>query len=210
MTMMRALLAIVAATFPLTAIAATMTFDDGAGLYQDTDGDDLYVENGIAVTGFDIIGLTFEAERAHLDNFGGPYTNRLSFTYVDWFDLVSLEIWPITSDGALYGLCGLDPCPAYDNVVLIGYRGATVAAQLMFPMGSVPSLRLGGELFTSLTRLEIWAPAPSQDTDCCDIHFEVDNVVLARGVPAPVPLPAGLPLIAAGLGGLALIRRRRA
>jgi hypothetical protein len=33
---------------------------------------------------------------------------------------------------------------------------------------------------------------------------------LANTSPTPVPLPAGLPLLLAGLGGLAVLRRKRA
>ena len=45
--------------------------------------------------------------------------------------------------------------------------------------------------------------------------FNVPNLAgaefgLANTSPTPVPLPAGLPLLLAGLGGLALIRRKRA
>jgi hypothetical protein len=207
--MTRFIFALFAIIFPLAASAATMTFDKGAGVYDDFDDDGFarrYTENGIAVTGFTIDGLTYESERAHLDNFGGPFTNRLTFTYGGWFDLTSFELWPIS-----LGLCGENPVPcAYDHVVLTGYRGSTAVAQQQFPMGNAPSLRLGTAAFSSLTSLQIYAPPPPYEDASPDIHFEIDNLVLARGVPAPVPLPASLPLLATGLGALVLIRRRRA
>src|SRR5690606_37394478 len=101
-----------------------------------------------------------------------------SFTYGSGFDLTSLEIWPLGD----YGLdCSPDglPCPPYDNVVLIGYRGNARIARTAFPMGSGASLFSGAGLFSHLTSLEIYAPPPGPDTQCCDIHFDVDNVVLA-------------------------------
>lgn len=42
-----------------------------------------------------------------------------------------------------------------------------------------------------------------------NIRFGVQGQVIPEPLPNPVPLPAGLPLLAAGLGGLALLRSRR-
>lgn len=40
-----------------------------------------------------------------------------------------------------------------------------------------------------------------------DVHFDYKVTLEVEG-PAPIPLPAGLPLLAAALGGIALLRRR--
>ena len=44
--------------------------------------------------------------------------------------------------------------------------------------------------------------------DTAELQIRLESVSFAEDV-SPIPLPAGLPLLAAGLGGLALLRRRR-
>ena len=191
---------------PLTAFASTMTFNKGAGVYEDTNDDGFanrYTENGITVTGLTIDGLTYGEKRGHLDNFGGPFANRLIFTYLGRFNFVSFELWAIGS-----GICGqnLVPCD-YDHVELIGYRDATTITHQLFPMDNVPSLRLGGKAFSSLASLQIYGPPPPYYDDLTDIHFEIDDLILAQR--ASVPLPASPPMMAIGIGALVLTRRPR-
>ncbi len=46
--------------------------------------------------------------------------------------------------------------------------------------------------------------------DISDTYGQFGMMVEYSPTPAPVPLPASLPLLAAGLGGIAVLRRRRA
>lgn len=72
-------------------------------------------------------------------------------------------------------------------------------------------------------RTTLLNPGFPGDNSVRDIRFDLANVtevdvkfrnvsgaIASLDFAAPVPLPAGLPLLAAGLGGLALLRRRRA
>lgn len=194
---------------PFAAPAATMTFNDGAGQYFDTDGDaygfdDLYVEDGISVTGF-IFGELRDSPKqaAHLDNPGdGHFTDSLVFTYGKRFNLQSLDILPLGFE------CFLDVCPGYDNVIVTGYRKGVVVAQTMFSMGFWPSLFVGGQAFTNLDRLMISTHNGPEDYWWGNTHFEIDNVTLTQA-PAPVPLPASLPLLGVGLAALGLAARAR-
>lgn len=189
---------------PGSAPAATMTFDTGAGLYADTDGDwldDRYTENGITVQGFESYGLLSEppAETAHLDNpSDGHFTDRLAFTFGKRFNLTSFEIWPLGFE------CNLDSCAGYENVIVTGFRNGLTVAEHIFSMGFAPSLYVGTPLFANLDRLVISTingPPAYQEGNT---HFNIDNVVLTAA-PTPVPVPPALPLL-----GLALLMLRLA
>jgi hypothetical protein len=195
--------------FPaLSASAATVTFDFGAGTYHDTDRDgldDLYVEDGISVTGF-IFGelVDHPRERGHLDNpSDGHFTHHLAFTMGGRFDLAGFDLFPLGFE------CLDAACPGYDNVVVAGFRRGLKVAEHIFSMGLAHSRYLGGALFADLDRLEISTPREPFDYSFGNSHFEIDDVVLnpAEG-PAPVPAPPALPLVATGLAGLWLLRRR--
>ena len=189
-------------------VAATMTFDHGAGTYHDTDGDgfdDLYVENGITATGFIWGELTHHPkERAHVDNpSDGHFTDRLAFRFGNLFDLVSFELWPLGFE------CLEAVCPGYDNVVVTGLRRGQVVAEHVFSMGSTPGLFLGGSTFAGLDLLLVSTPPEPHTYTFGNSHFEIDNLVLtsANG-PTTVPLPPALPVLGLGLTALWAVRRR--
>lgn len=210
MMKIRSCLALLGAVFlPFAAPAATMTFNTGAGTYFDTDGDpfgldDLYVEDGISVTGF-IFGELRDhpSQAAHLDNPGdGHFTDRLIFSFGPRFSLQSLDILPLGFE------CFLDVCPGYDNVIITGFRNGAVVAESVFSMGFLPSLFAGGQAFSNLDRLMVSTVDGPGDYRFGNTHFEIDNVTLTAA-PAPVPLPASLPLLGLGLAVLGLRRLTR-
>ena len=81
-----------------------------------------------------------------------------------------------------------------------GNLGAFNLAQNSVNLGFLPGTNLGHGRFT--IRLSAFRPGNLLYASTA-IHVVVD-------APAPVPLPAGLPLLAAGIGGLAVVRRKRA
>ncbi|MBI1218049.1 MAG: VPLPA-CTERM sorting domain-containing protein [Rhodobacteraceae bacterium] len=79
------------------------------------------------------------------------------------------------------------------NVYLDGVLSATLSGSTKFFAVISPTA------FTTVTFAD--ATNPTINT-----QFNIDNL---RAVPAPVPLPAGLPLLVAGLGAVGLMGRKR-
>lgn len=75
---------------------------------------------------------------------------------------------------------------------------ASATFVLSLPDGSLDP---GSYLFAVQTSFQR-TPSEAQD-----VHFDYKVTLDVEG-PAPIPLPAGLPLLAAALGGIALLRRR--
>jgi hypothetical protein len=180
-----------------------VTFDDGAGKFRDRNGDgfaDLYIEAGVRVSGFKFGELVFPegSGTAHLDNPGdGHFTDVLRFTFKRRFDLRSFEIFPFGFE------CDDAVCPGYDNVLVTGWRDGARIARALFSMGALPSL-FADPAFAGLDQLVIRTPAEPPAYALGNSHFSIDNLVIT-----PVPLPAGLPLLAGALVLLGLSRRRR-
>lgn len=191
-----------------------MTFDNLVG---GTYPSDVYTENGITVVGNG--ELWYGASYAiHLDDFGSSAPSRITFTMGGAFNAISLDVVPASF---FYYLCDpFDYCaaPTYDNVLIQGIRGGSVAASMLFNSSTVPwggqTMGLGSGFFgiDALT-VSVFLPAsvttgiPAGYTWGCGLpcsDFEVDNVTLA-----PIPLPGALPLAAMGLGLLAMTARRR-
>jgi hypothetical protein len=120
----------------------------------------------------------------------------------------------------------------YNNVGVYGTRDSTLvaSAEISFQstyLGQTSMTYLFPDTFKGIDALVIEALNPPHlglvdvgfgtwvDGSGCFANectaFNVDNVTLTnlREAPAVVPLPAGLPLLATGLGGLWLIKRRR-
>ena len=134
------------------------------------------------------------------------------------FNATSFLLDPISFDFLVGFDDGSFLQPTFLNVLVQGFRGATLVSNLTFNMGAAPdpyTVSLGSD-FSNLSSLVIGILAPNfaeylampgaVSIDSCApcSHFTVDDVTLA-----PVPLPAGLPLAASGLALLAFVARRR-
>lgn len=62
----------------------------------------------------------------------------------------------------------------------------------------------GGSVTENTTLADLGITAPSTLV----YSWDSDSITHYWGTPAPIPVPAGLPLLLAGLGGLALLRRK--
>ncbi len=194
--------------------AATMTF---SGINIDPIAR-TYSENGIFASGNGTLGL-YSANSIHFDDGGTSAPSMVTFTTGSRFDAIGFDLDPVGF--------GFHQCDAitricenktFDNVLLKGFDGANLVTSLLFSMGtgkdSYP-VQLD-DTFRNLTAFTIAIVLPSipfnyfLDCDSPCSHFQIDNVELVPTVEiAPVPLPATLPLEAAGLMILALVAFRR-
>lgn len=191
---------------PAQSHAVTVTFDPGAGAFYDMDNDgydDLYIENGVSLTGF-WIELSDSPGKAHLDNPGdGHYADKLYFTYGRHFHLRNLEIWGGSFDcpDEVGGCAG----QTFENIVLSGYRDGALVWRDQFAMPPGPIVYRGpGANMRPLDLFVVQALDGPGIFEFGNQHFSIDNIVLA-----PVPLPAGIALLGGALAALGLIRRRR-
>ena len=198
----------------MPALSATMTFSD-IGLDPLAKS---YVENGIFASGNGNLGIENGGGGLHLDDFGTSAPSKVSFTMASNFDAISFLLDPVAFDFTVYFDNRTTSRPTYLNVLVQGFRSGALVSNLMFDMGSASDpylINLNGA-FNNLSSLVIGIlnpdfalyrslPGVASVGPCAPCsHFNIDNVTLS-----PVPLPAGLPLAATGLGLLALVARRR-
>lgn len=189
------------------APAATMTFDalpDEGGAYSTPSGGKLYEESGITAESSSGILAWFDLQgSAHIDDSGTPFTADVTFTMAKAFDAAEFTI---VSDGYFFtDYSG----PLLDNIFVTGVRDGSIVASSSFVLsdtfGLVQTFTLGGA-FSDLDALRIDL-ARVYDTDSCDApcgHFNLDEITLA-----PVPLPAGLPMLGLALAALIGLGRRK-
>lgn len=195
--------------------AATMTFD-GIGFPGTT-----WVENGITATGDGDVFAFNVPNTAHLDDSGTPYASQISFTTGGLFDAASFDLLPTGFDyqvcDATYTTC---TSKTYANVQVQGFLGGSLVSQLLFKMGTAASTITLGTAFAGLDKLVIgFGPMPFLGTfpngseGICGFpcsHFSIDNVTLTQATPAAVPLSSSAAFLAMAIGGIGLIRRRKA
>lgn len=194
--------------------AVTLTFDSlpqGPGLFPAT-----IIEQGVTISADPASdGLLWEINPGtiHLDDGGTANTAWVTFATGGIFsarsmDAIGLSMASFVDDGE-----EVTPVP-YDNVLVQGFlNGAEVAAaRYSTGLAGGPAAFAFGAGFAGIDLLRIsavtsagqdWQGLPIQCGDAPCGHFEIDAVTLA-----PVPLPAALPALLAGLGALAAIGRR--
>lgn len=200
-------------TLAAPVAAATMTF---ASVNLDPSAN-TYSEDGILASGNGDLGW-FGTSVLHIDDFGTPGPSAVTFSMATNFNATSFLLDPTSFDVFVRFDDGSFLRPTFLNVLVQGFRGATLVSNLAFDMGAAPdpyTVSLGSD-FSNLSSLVIGILAPNfaeylampgaVSIDSCApcSHFTVDDVTLA-----PVPLPAGLPLAASGLALLAFVARRR-
>lgn len=200
-------------TLAAPVAAATMTF---ASVNLDPSAN-TYSEDGILASGNGDLGIEGTSV-LHFDDFGTSSPSAATFSMATNFNATSFLLDPISFDFLVGFDDGSFLQPTFLNVLVQGFRGATLVSNLTFNMGAAPdpyTVSLGSD-FSNLSSLVIGILAPNFaeylampgavsarcDSQCS--HFTVDDVTLA-----PVPLPARLPLAASGLALLALVARRR-
>lgn len=212
-------LALVAAIAALTgsAGAVTLTFDHmphGPGKFAT-----VVREKGVTISA-DVFSdgplYHINPGTIHVDDSGTSNTAAVIFVTGGLFSALSMNVIGLSVASFVDDGSGLVPVP-YDNVRVQGFRNGAEVAIAGYSTG------LGGGAFTfgfgeafgaiDLLRIsavtsagQIWQGLPIECGDAPCGHFEIDSVTLA---PVPVPVPAAFPVLAAGLGGLALLRRRR-
>lgn len=150
----------------------------------------------------------------HVDDSGTSFTSNLEFRTGGifsalWFEAIGLGQSAVVDDG-------IDWVPvAYDNIRVQGFLDGVRVGETFFSTGltiNKTTYALGQD-FAGIDLLRIPAIGASGQMagglpiQCFDApcgHFDLDSLSLA-----PVPLPAALPLSAAGIGMLAMLRRRR-
>jgi hypothetical protein len=214
---------------PLSAAAAPVTIGfDGIRDFGGLHGPTLSTEDGVEIElsdGFDLAGEPeFGGGTVHLDDFGTAYSRWVELRFPRLAEVISVDILGLGIASWFYepdeeGFETEVPF-AYENVLIEG-GGTGGLASRTFSSGTLSgwtTLLLGAD-FDAVNWLRITALGPESDPavaarggfDCwapC-AHFEVDNVTFALLPPAVVPLPPALPALAAGLGMLALLRRRQ-
>ena len=199
-----------------SAAAATISFAGLPGDYGGTPGA-TYTENGITAAGIGGGLASFEGTGAHLDPSGTPCSQGVSLTTDRRFNPVSAAIQPVTTPFGItayssqsdVGDCAGGGEP-YDNVLVQGYRDASLVASDQFFMGSSPFGYAFGDAFRNIDALQVFALDPDfgvlggvcLDAPCA--HFNLTSVEIS-----PVPLPAAGWMFVSALAGLGILRRRR-
>ncbi len=190
----------ISVVFSFAANANTMTF---SGSSLDSVPHTQYDEDGITAIGdgwiADENGLSGVA---HIDDRGTSSSSGITFTMSGRFDAIGFDLAPVENNAD----------QVYDNLELIGYRGGGIVAQHTQVTGDLPFHYAFAALFMNLDSLYIGILSPVIPvTGCEDLgqpcsHFEIDNIELNIST---IPLPAGFPIFAAGLGIVALLRHVR-
>ena len=189
------------AVFAVSAIAAsatTLTFDAGSGAPFSS-----YTESGYKVTDGNYY-ITADAGSMHFDISGGPYSATRTISAISGavFSVASLDIGSIWPNISLGGLLG----PPMANISFTGFLGGVSVAYAWGSSEIGNNTFNFGSAFSDIDTFTIagFSSGNVNYSQGIDVHFTIDNIVLAA-----VPLPASALMLGAALGGLGFARRRR-
>lgn len=209
-------LALVAANAS-AAPAATMGFDNLAQFANDFSGKS-YIEDGIKATGNAPLFESYyrSTNSLYLADSGWGGSSKVTFTMANLFNAVSFDLTASMFEYYIRNTkTGASVLSSFANVRVSGYNATGLAAELVFNMGTVMKQKtyLLGTAFSNLSSLVIGFEDPfigkvgrNKVAECfapCS-QYRIDNVTLA-----PVPVPAGLPLMLTAMAGMAFVSRRR-
>ncbi|MDA0675696.1 MAG: hypothetical protein O3A88_04955 [Proteobacteria bacterium] len=197
------------------AEAATISFSGLTGGCGGTPGAS-HTENGITAVGIGGGLSSLEGPGAHLDPSGTPCSQGVSLTTDRRFNPVSAAIQPVTTPFGITAYCSqsdVGDCAGggepYDNVLMQGYRAASLVASDRFFLGTSPFAYAFGEAFRNIDALQVFALDPDfaqlggvcLDAPCA--HFNLTSVEIS-----PVPFPAAGWMFVSALARLGLMRRK--
>ncbi len=185
----------------------TLTFDDlpSGG---DT-GPREIVEKGVTIGGY---SSSFESKSVHIDDGGTSWSDYVDFSTGAKFDILSVDILGLGQE-----LYRNDTPKRFKNVLFEGFRNGMLVRSWAFSTGlrkKTFTRKFGGR-FIDLDLFKISANrnySKSPRAHCIDSpcgHFSVDNVVVRKQEPSPVPLPGSLPMLAVGFAGFGIWARKR-
>lgn len=144
-----------------------------------------------------------------------PNQNRLTSFGISATPDVSLAI--TDNDGGLWTAVRTDPTAGYQNIGIDGIEDCVTSATGGNPncQGGGNGGIAGGGTSTMGLALTLLTASNTLTFDNFAVRYQSIDVngntsIAFEGFVAPVPLPAGLPLLGLGLGALALLRRRKA
>lgn len=176
-----------------------------------------YSENGVsAQTTNGILAYHANPSKVHLHAGAGDFASSITFSMSGRFDAIQFDANGLNKH--CYNLsCGINGSEAYNNIQVIGKRGTDIVGMTSFYSEIFETTHIFGSDFTNLDSLTIKMLLPSnyQSSTCGFFTLEIcsaidmDNLELRRVDVAQTPLPAGLPLYAAGIAIIGYVVRRR-
>jgi hypothetical protein len=213
-----------AATAVTVSVTMTGTIDSATGTNAYAEGQDFVLSFEYDP---DIFGSQSSQEPTYLNAVGGP---AFAPALVSPIRRVSFSVPEAGHHEENFAPvdCAVGGCGQYGGVVAINEDGITSAFDLILEVGdSNPYFKTfsarvemaSGDIPFSLnTSFSLIGTGTISGSIVSTFDGELDGITLLTGssfvvsagpAPSPVPLPAGLPLLGAGIGGLALVARRK-
>lgn len=171
---------------------------DRWGLFQDNLGTTNLISDGRIMTGLTIDASTSLAKEPDYSQPGSPLVVTGGASLFD-ISLANEETGPGSTPGTLFGFPFAFTFNEPLGDVAVTYSGAV----------NLAGASAVGDLFTTMT-IDFLGLVGGGFTGSSNFISDMDTLAVAGDlVPvAPVPLPAGLPLLFAALGGLGLLKRK--
>lgn len=200
-------------TFSLPVHSAILEFDgvQNSGVINSS-----YAEDSVTVSGIGgSVAFNQNPGKVHLTDYGTAFAHTISIENGGRFNAVSFD-YQDTNRNCISYLCAI--IIPYNNIELSAFREGSLIGTEFLTGNGVPTTHLFSSDFMDIDKLVISVLSPFFDPtpyclttgEPCSV-VEVDNLVLNPIEISQVPLPAGLPLYAAGMALMGLwMRQRRA